>query len=248
VRDATQGLEVLMVERHRGALVAFSGALVFPGGKVDAEDGELAAAAGARPTAGPDLPFWIAAVRETFEEAGILLARSTAAADEAALVPGDQARRIVETARRQAPDAVSFSRLLAEAGLRPALDQLVHFGHWITPLWAPRRFDTHFFLVAAPEGQDLILDARESASAMWIAPESALAEADAGRHTLVDVTRFTLALLATWPDTATALDEARRRPVVTVLPTRRMNADGSHVVQIPREAGYLGHELLVRRE
>ena len=251
VRDCAGGLEVLMMERHRAAAVAFAGALVFPGGKVDAADAGNAwpgldvDAAG--PDAGPDRAFRIAAVRETFEEAGILLARSRDANANGggALVGGSEARRLVDVAR--SGTASRFADLLGRERLVPALDALVHFGHWITPLWAPRRFDTHFFLAAAPAGQHLVPDPAEAAALLWMRPADVLAEADAGCRMLVDVTRFTLELLGSWADVATALAAARARRVVTILPTREMLPDGSHLLRIPAAAGYLRSELHVVR-
>jgi 8-oxo-dGTP pyrophosphatase MutT (NUDIX family) len=242
IRDGAEGLEVFMIERHQGAGLAFSGALVFPGGKVDDAD-HAAHWHEARPPSGegPPLPFWIAAVRETFEEAGILLARPRGAGG---LIGGSDAARLVAEARVQAASDTAFAELMARAALTPALDHLVHFGHWITPLWAPRRFDTHFFLVGAPHSQDIHLDEGESAAAMWMRPAHVLAEADAGKRSLVAVTRFTLELLDTWRSVEEATSSARRRRVVTVQPTREKRPEG-FLLKIPEEAGYVRSELLV---
>lgn len=244
IRDGARGLEVYAIERHRIEGMAFSGHLVFPGGKVDAEDGRWSGLA--VPAATPSLGFWVAAVRETFEEAGILLARP-AVHPAAPLAGGREAGRIVERARARPQGEIAFADLLAAEGLAPALDELVHFGHWITPAWAPRRFDTHFFLVAAPEGQIADLDVNESASAFWARPADILVDVEAGRHKLVDVTRFTLELLATWGDVAEALAAARRRTIVTVQPIREAGPDGTLMLRIPRNAGYPRWEMPVKR-
>ena len=218
IRDGTDGLEVFMMERNRGAGMAFSGAFVFPGGKVDAEDHadhwtDLAP----NTAAAPDRAFWIAAIRETFEEAGLLLARRPGSEH---VVGADDAHRLV-MAERGAPRAgrsTRFVEMLMREQLHLAADQMIHFGHWITPTWAPKRFDAHFFLTAAPVEQRENLDSHESSEGLWIRPAAALSEAAAGRRTLVDVTRFTLELLDTWADVPSALAAARQRRIVTCMP------------------------------
>lgn len=244
IRDAREGLEVFMMERNRGAGMAFAGAFVFPGGKVDAEDhaerwSQLAPNAGLT----PPRAFWIAAIRETFEEAGLLLARRS---DAGNVVGGEDTLRLVE-AERGLPRAgrnSRFAEMVDREQLHLAVDQLVHFGHWITPPWAPKRFDAHFFLTAAPIEQREVLDGHESTEGIWIRPSEALRQADAGQRTLVDVTRFTLELLDTWPDVATALAAARRRQIVTVMPTIEETPAG-RVIRIPPEAGYVTCEIPV---
>ena len=240
---STGGLEVFMLERHQGSGQTFAGAFVFPGGKVDAEDGapgwnELLAAP---PPAVPAQAFWIAAVRETFEEAGLLLARRAGAP---ALVGAADAKRLGDGERGQPRQGQSarFAATIAREKLLLATDHMLHFGHWITPTWQPKRFDTHFFLAAAPLEQRENFDRDESAEGMWIAPAEALAQADAGKRTLVAVTRCTLELLATWGSVEAAVIAARRRKIITVLPTIAETPSG-RVLRIPAEAGYVRSEL-----
>ncbi len=245
IRDGSAGLEVFMLERNQGAGMAFSGAFVFPGGKVDSEDkadvwSELAP--NAAPS--PDRAFWIAAVRETFEEAGLLLARRPGSAH---VVGAEDAIRLV-AAERGAPRigrSARFAEHLSREKMHLAVDQMIHFGHWITPTWAPKRFDTHFFLTAAPAEQREALDRRESSEGIWIKPAEALRQADAGSRTLVAVTRFTLELLDTWPNAGTALDAARQRKIVTVLP-HMVETPAGKMLKIPPEAGYVRSEMLAK--
>lgn len=237
LRDGAAGIEVFMIERHQGT-GAFAGALVFPGGKVDEEDRAHWPSLEV-PNAGPEQGFWVASVRETFEEAGILLARSSEGGE---IVGGEHASRLVAEARGGKP--ASFAGLLDREKLVPAVDSLVHFGHWITPLWAPRRFDTHFFLIGAPEGQEAMLDEGESAAGTWMRPADVLADADKGHHSLVAVTRFTLELLSTWNTVTEAMAGARKRKVVTVLPVRQKTETG-FILRIPQDAGYPRHEMVV---
>ena len=240
IRDGANGIEAFMIERHQVPGHAFSGYLVFPGGKVDAEDHAPLAGSAPRPAAAwPDPGFWVAAVRETFEEAGILLARSAAGGP---IVGGDVAARLTATARAAGSPRPDFADMLKREHLVPALDTLVHYGHWITPTWAPRRFDTHFFLVAAPPDQHVALDAEESAHGSWMRPRDVIAETDAGKHALVAVTRFSLELLDTWGTVDEALAAARRRKIVTVQPQRE-KVDGGWLLRIPEEAGYLRSQM-----
>ncbi len=239
VRDGKAGLEVFVLERHNAQGVAFAGATVFPGGKVDGPDGaaEWEELAPGTPTV-PERRFWIAAVRETFEEAGLLLARPRG---EHHLIDATTAHRLVATARHD-DSSEEFAGMLRRENLTLAADHMVHFGHWITPTWAPKRFDTHFFLAAAPRDQLVALDAAESAEGVWRTPQLVLDETAAGKRTMVAVTRFTLELLATWPNVETALAEARKRRVVTVQPYMEKTANGK-MLKIPPEAGYLRSEM-----
>lgn len=247
LRDGADGMEVFMLQRPEAESMAFAGALVFPGGKVDAADAEHDWHSLAAPTpAVPDRAYWVASVRETFEEAGFLLARRPHATG---LVDAAMAERIVlaERAKSSRPTAAAFAEMIRREDLILATDQMIHFGHWITPRSRPRRFDTHFFLAAAPMIQVAAHDEIESAEAMWIRPQDALREYDEGKRQLVAVTHFTLSLLASWNSAHEAVVAARKRRVMTVEPTAT-RAEGGRLVRIPAEAGYLATEFLMRGE
>ena len=226
VRDRPAGLEVFMVERHHQIDFA-TGALVFPGGKVDPADADprLRARCGealASDEAGRMLR--VAAIRETFEECGVLLARTRGAA------------RLIDS-----PAAgEKFADLVERDDLLLATDCLVPFAHWITPAIVPKRFDTHFFMAAAPEHQLAVHDGHESVDSVWISPRAALADAEAGRRTVIYPTLMNLVRLAESRDVAGALDAARRQPIVTVQPALTRRADGKAELQIPADAGYPG--------
>src|SRR5262249_23534108 len=148
LRDGATGIEAFMVERHH-AIDFASGALVFPGGKVDASDRDPAWEEPAKASSsGPDRAYFVAAARESFEGAGLLLARP---AGGAAIVCAIEAQRIVHRHRaRVLMDAAAFRTVMRAEGLTLACDLMVPFAHWITPETLPKRFDTHFFLITAP--------------------------------------------------------------------------------------------------
>ena len=226
VRDAPAGIEVLMVRRHGNSGFA-AGALVFPGGKVDEGDHALAA----RCPPGDLLPFRVAAIRETWEEAGILLARRPGAAH---LLDHDDVPNPRETA--------DFAAALTRHGFELATVRLRHFAHWITPEAEPRRFDTQFFIAAAPPGQQAVADGYETLDCQWIAPTDAIREADAGRALVVFPTRLNLLKLGRSRDVAEALDRATNEPVVTVRPDM-FNEGSERVIRIAAGAGYDVTEL-----
>jgi len=237
-----------MVVRHHQIDFA-SGALVFPGGRMEAAD-EAVAALGSRSKDGrfagrpmgrgaidpepvdPLASFKAAAIREAFEECGLLLA---CAEEEGALVP---AARVAALDR-----AAPFADLLIREGLIPALDRLVHFAHWITPDFVPKRFDTHFFLALAPEDQALAHDGREAVDSVWISPRAALAE-HGKRYKLLFPTYRNLWKLSAFSDAASALAAAQETRVVTVLP-EKTTVDGEPGLKIPAEAGYGGESFSV---
>ncbi len=226
LRDGPAGLETFMVVRHHQIDFA-SGALVFPGGRMEAADAEIVAA-----PADPLAPFKVAAIREAFEECGVLLAR---AEGEDGFVPAARAAAL----DRAAP----FADLMAREELAPALDALVPFAHWITPDFVPKRFDTHFFLAVAPADQALVHDGREAVDSVWISPRQALAE-HGRRFKLLFPTHRNLWKLAAHADAASALAAARSTPVVTVQP-ERVTVDGGPGLRIPAEAGYGGEAFSV---
>jgi 8-oxo-dGTP pyrophosphatase MutT (NUDIX family) len=245
VRDGAAGIEIFMVVRDRpmdGAM----GAVVFPGGKVDEEDrhpenwGHLTA-----PQESPELPFWLAAMRETFEEAGIVIARPIGATS-GDLDPERARQMVVDHRDRLLDRKVTFADIIRTEKLVPALDHMVHFAHWQTPFGLPKRFNTHFFLVSAPAGQEPIHDGREMVDCFWTPPGRIVAEAESGQRTLVPATRLNLELLAESHSVAEAMAKARARRVVMVRPTR-VKTDAGWKVVIPAEAGYRTTEIASSR-
>jgi 8-oxo-dGTP pyrophosphatase MutT (NUDIX family) len=243
LRNGADGLEVFMVVRHHEIAFA-AGALVFPGGRVEDADRDLAARIGGAGSSDPaSLPFRIAAIRETFEECGVLLAYQSGTdrlIDAAAL-------RDIEGRHRAALNAgaTEFETMLLAEDLVPATGRLVHFAHWITPAVQPKRYDTHFFLAEAPAEHLAVHDGREAVESIWITPARALADAEAGRFKLIFATFKNLEKLGRSRTVAEALDTARRSTVVTVLPHATRLEGTRRLLRIPAEADYGGSEFII---
>jgi 8-oxo-dGTP pyrophosphatase MutT (NUDIX family) len=237
VRDGKAGLEVFMVQRHHQIDFA-TGAMVFPGGKL--EDGDRSAALrgrtrGCEGLGDADLALRAGAIRETFEEARVLLARRRGRPD---LLSGPEVLAL-EARHRIALEAHSLAiDALAEVeDLELACDALVPFAHWITPEFMPKRFDTWFFLVAAPPDQVAVHDGHESVDSIWIRPQDAVAEAESGRRTIIFPTLLNVKKLGRSATVADAIAAARAGPIVTVLPTLA-DTERGRMMLIPAEAGY----------
>jgi 8-oxo-dGTP pyrophosphatase MutT (NUDIX family) len=242
LRDGAEGIEAFMVVRHQGIDFA-SGALVFPGGKVDAQDTDAAWAELAPQCAAGERPLYVAAAREAFEEAGLMLARRRGGAE---LLAAGETHRLVGRYRKPLIGGeTTFHGLLRREGLTLAADLMIPFAHWITPEGLPKRFDTHFFLVAAPVGQFGAHDGSESVEGLWISPKLALAEAEARRRTLVFATQLNLKKLAGHATVAEAVAATRASPIVTVMPRVVDRTPTSRTLQIPAEAGYGVTEVVV---
>jgi 8-oxo-dGTP pyrophosphatase MutT (NUDIX family) len=232
IRDAANGLEVFMVKRHHQIDFA-TGALVFPGGKTHAgdEDGAWADRSVGWESLDPiQRTLRIGAIREAFEEAGILLAEH----DDGAHFSGAS-----EPAVRAAVDAgeVRFLDVVADLGVKLRLDGLTVFARWITPTMMPKRFDTWFYAMHAPADQVAACDGRETVDAEWIAPAEALRLAAAGERTIIFPTLMNLRLLAEAQSAEDCLARARARTLVPVLPKVEVR-DGERFLVIPPDAGY----------
>jgi 8-oxo-dGTP pyrophosphatase MutT (NUDIX family) len=233
--DPAEGLEIFMVVRHHQIDFA-SGALVFPGGKIDAQD-EDPALADHCDGADPDpvmRAVQIGAIREAFEEAGVLLARergSDSLVSGARLVTLEPYRRALHAGE------TTLTEFVAREGLRLACDSLTRFAHWVTPTMMPKRFDTHFFIARAPEDQVLVHDGHESVDSVWITPQRVLEDAAAGTRTVIFPTLRNVEKLADEKDVDAAVAAARTAPIVTVLPWTEQRDDGTWLC-IPPEAGY----------
>jgi len=225
LRDGSQGLEVFMVRRHHQIDFA-GGALVFPGGKVAPEDVELGQTLA---PADALAPFRVAAIRELFEEAGLLLVTG-ADGESHRLEDGVLDRLRTDLGQVDA----HLARLIAPLGLRPDLDALLPFAHWITPEMVPKRFDTHFFLARMTGDTMLRHDGGETVDSLWINPRDAIAAAQAGQHTIIWPTLMNLQKLARHDTVQAVWTATQAAPVVTVLPCPGGHAPGQAHADSPR--------------
>ena len=239
------GFEILLMQRHHASKFA-AGDFVFPGGKLEADDNPedavrwctgLDLAGAARTLELEDAPalalaYWVGAIRETFEEAGVLLA--TTADGGPVRLP---AARVAEYRGAIQADNRAFWSMIKTEKLRLATDRLVYFAHWVTPEGLPLRFDTRFFAAPMPVGQEAVGDDHEMISLRWLAPRQALDAHARGEISLRNPTVRNLMLLD--GDSATvALDRLRGRPVVTIRPKVVFDADGKRRVFNPGDPGY----------
>ncbi len=242
VRDGAHGLEVFMVKRHH-QIDFVAGALVFPGGKVTAADGheELRQYADGIDAVDTNLHgLMAAAIREAFEESGILYARSNGRTE---LVSGTRLNELASYRQRLETQEVSLLEMLQREGLRLAYDRLVHFAHWITPKNMPKRFDTHFFVAEAPTGQIGTHDGRESVDSVWITPQDAIS--DRKRWNVIFPTKLNLMKLEKSGSVAAALKAARDSRPLTVTPWIEETPEGS-VLRIRDDAGYDQTQALLK--
>ena len=228
LRDGAEGLEVLMTRRSDTASFA-PGAYVFPGGGIDASDAAAHALADRRPTQGDtQLTQAIAAIRESFEELGVLLARD---AEGAPVSPDALAAMDRSTADGTEP----FAAQCAASGLRIAADQVFTFAHWMTDRDLPRRFDVPFLVARMPEGQQPVADETEQFEPVWVRPAIALERHKAGGFFLIFPTVRTLERLAAYATVDAVLQAcAQELPLFTSCP--RAGLLGGE------EARYMEHE------
>lgn len=220
--------EHLMIERAAGMAFA-AGALVFPGGRIDADDRLLAAtdAVVGAPTADlEERASRVAAVRETLEETGLAVGLMTTPTRN---VIADWRSRL----RRHEP----FSALLAERRTAIDLNALLPFARWCPKLGNHRRFDTRFYIAQVRGDEEIELDAGEAAGFRWATAKSAIDEAAAGRSKIIFPTLRNLERLAGFPNFEHACAHVRAQPVQTISPEVR-EADGQKWLCIPEGVGY----------
>ncbi len=244
------GLEVYLLRRT--AEMAFAaGFCVFPGGGVDPRDFEHEIA-----WVGPTAAQWgqalgtteehgralvCAAVRETFEESGVLLAgptQDTVVADTTG-EDWEEDRRALEARE------LSFTDFLDRRGLRLRTDLLAWWGSWVTPVFEPRRYDTRFFVSALPEGQVTRDVSTESDHVVWMSVRDIIAAVDEGRMAMLPPTYATCLELYAATSAAEALAGAEARDRTAVLPEMQMDDDGGYL-RLPHRLVELGESVATR--
>lgn len=251
LRDGVEGIEVCMLQRNlRSDFVG--GAYVFPGGGVDPEDAhddigriclgrtdpEASTLVGAERGG---LAFWVAAIRESFEEAGLLLARTPdgdviSFDDERVAARFDVHRRDVDHGRRRLVEVCLEEELVLDVG------SMHYFSRWVTPLGSPRRYDTRFFVAAAPEGQVALHDDREVIGSTWLTPRQALEQHARGEMTMIFPTVRTMVALSRFERAGDVLvHAAAQERVDAIVPMLRDEGGGLRLVLPGDPEGTGGH-------
>jgi len=235
LRDSPVGPEVFLVKRH-GLSDVLGGAYVFPGGKLDESDAQLDEAqhldqplsdlhaALAEPDLSPQIAkgLYVAALREAFEECGVLFAHGAAQNHSAALA-------------QQLRDGRMFNLALADAGLRLQTRSVAPWSRWITPKMpsiSSKRFDTRFFVAALPAHQTASHDNIETTQSVWLTPRAALEQYWTRAIEMAPPQIMTLAHLSRFADVAGALEAARRLAPALIQP-EPFDENGERVLTYP---------------
>ncbi|HZU72077.1 MAG TPA: hypothetical protein VE990_04830 [Acidimicrobiales bacterium] len=247
VRDTDDGMEVFMLRRNLNSDFV-GGAYVFPGGAVDEADrhADLSAVCRGRTDAeasqvlGVDeggLAYWVAAIRESFEEAGVLLAYDPAG-EILSLADPEVEARYVEHRRRVDIGELRLVDLCRAEDLHLAVDRIHYFSHWITPEGPPRRYDTRFFVAAAPAEQEPLHDNREAIAKLWVRPHDALERHSRGELDMIFPTIRNLEAIGRFERSADLLAAAAAiESVPTILPRVVSDGQGRRIL-LPGDPGY----------
>ena len=252
VRDTQEdGIEVFLIER--AAKTNFGGAYVFPGGKVDLEDSSDEFSKICQGVSDQDassalgiekggLAYWVAVIRECFEEVGILLAYRK---DGGNFDPEDESEndRFVDYRKRLNDGEKVLADMCKSEELFLATDRLAYLAHWITPKIEKRRYDTRFFIAQAPEGQEAIHDGSESVNSLWIKPEEALKQFKEGKLLMIMPTIKNLESICEYSNTKELLEDKNSinpYDIATIEPKFFME-NGKMVGLLPGDEGYEDH-------
>jgi len=251
IRDARDGgIEVFMMRRTFSAAFA-SGMFVFPGGKVDPIDGvaeigqlcdgltdteaslQLGIESGG-------LAFWVACIRECFEEAGVLLARQSHTGNVVRFDDPDVAAVFSKERHNIHDGSIALLELCERENLRLTTDEIFYVSHWITPMGERRRFDTRFFIARAPAAQEPLHDDGETIESFWIRPEEAIRRSGEGDLMLMPPTKVNIEFLLPHATTDAVMAAAAvvGKPM-TILPKLKVNSDGRVMgIAMPGDSDY----------
>jgi 8-oxo-dGTP pyrophosphatase MutT (NUDIX family) len=224
VRDGERAPEILLLKRHRAAGFV-PGAWVFPGGRVDDADSDpaLLGLLGVTPR-GPHASYWLATIREVFEETGVLLARPRH--DAADVATKDLARWRAALL----DDDATLLDVLTGLDARPDIGRVVYCSHWITPVAEPKRYDTRFFLAELPADAEATIDEREMSDAVWLTAHAALDRFRRGALPMVFPTVKTIQRLESYLSIDEMLHAFREGDVPAILPRLVKTAGGVGIV------------------
>jgi 8-oxo-dGTP pyrophosphatase MutT (NUDIX family) len=243
LRETNPGVEVLLTQRHTANKFA-GGDFVFPGGKIEVDDnpddaiawctGLDPARAAARigtPDTRTAIGYWVGAIRETFEEVGVLLAYDAAGNPARVDAPRfDEYRAACQT------DNPAFWTMVKTERFKLATDRFVFFAHWITPEESPYRYDTHFFAAPLPEGQTPVADDHEVVDMRWFSPHGAIDAFQRGEISLRNPTVQNLKL-CDGASVKEVLERLDTREVPTIRPRVIMEGEKRKIL-MPGDPGY----------
>ncbi|MHB1089363.1 MAG: NUDIX hydrolase [Acidimicrobiales bacterium] len=247
LRDGAQGYEILMLRRNLNSDFV-GGAYVFPGGGVDEKDAAPAALALAvglddeqaslrLGLAQGGLAYYVAGLRELFEEAGLLIA-CDARGQRLHSEDLELRQRMAEHRRAVNEGTLGFVDMLELEGLRLDFRGLEYVAHWVTPVGPPRRYDTRFFVVVAPPGQVAAHDAGETVADRWIRPVDALAQFERGELEMILPTIRNLEAIAHFSSAREVLAYAKAQASIPRTEPRIITRDGALEIVLPGEPGY----------
>ncbi len=243
LRDAPNGYEILMLRRNARSEF-MGGVFVFPGGAVDDEDAgapvyglsdQVASQRLGLESGG--LAFYVASLRELFEEAGLLIVCDDEGREIRFTTPEELAR-LASYRRALNAGETPFTQVLARERLCLDMRGMAYLAHWITPAGMPRRYDTRFFVVLAPHGQPATHDAHETVADRWMRPRDALSAQRGGEFDMVPPTIRNLEAIAHFSTAHEVLDFARALGPVTAIEPRLLERDGAVVIVIPGDEGF----------
>ncbi|NPU84245.1 MAG: NUDIX hydrolase [Syntrophaceae bacterium] len=251
VRNSERGQSEIFLMRRHSNQSFMGGAYVFPGGRLDETDCDpafhpfidgLAVGDAGRFLQEPDLPgetalgLCVAAIRETFEEAGVLLARS-GSGEPIDFADAGTADRFIAHRRSLNERKTTFIELGRRENLRFSMDRLIPFSHWITPDIESKRFDTRFFLAWLPDGQVPVHDNRELVESRWLTPEEALRLHERKEILLMPPTLKSMEELSACRTADELFAAAKQREIFTILP-QAFSEDGGFGVKLPHDSEY----------
>lgn len=246
-RNVSDGIEVFMMERTTAVEFA-KGMHVFPGGALDRADHhpEIASLCvglddkAASETLGIEqggLAYWVAAIRECFEESGLLLGYR--GSDQLLQLADHEAERLAALRVDMAQRKLSFMDILRQEQVKAATDRIAYYSHWVTQAGRPRRYDTRFFVAQAPEGQTALQDNHETVGQLWVRPDQAIDLHRAGTLNLMFPTIKTLESLASFKYVEELLEYARKpRPIQVMAPVTGVDRSGTSHPLIPGDFAY----------
>jgi 8-oxo-dGTP pyrophosphatase MutT (NUDIX family) len=247
LRDADNGYEILMLRRNLNSDFV-GGAYVFPGGRVDDSDASVAAE---RLTFGltdaeasrrlslerGGLAYYVACLRELFEEAGLLIVCDRDG-EPVRIIDDESIHRLAASRREVNAGTLDFMAMMEREGLVLDLRGLEYVAHWVTPAGPPRRFDTRFFVALAPTGQVATHDAGETVADQWIRPADALEAHARGELEMIFPTIRNLQAIAHFASSHEVLEYARSLSNIVCVEPRIVNRSGEILILLPGDAGY----------